>query len=190
MLRLPALTPGWLVLRGTSSHQKALCCTSACPAARPGVRPLAGWRGTGPLGAACNCLCLKVWAIQAPGAEQQVRAKAENGRIQLLPFPPTVPHPPHVCFFFRPCFDCYSLLPAGNGTACRGSQAWLLRKAQHANSESHHPLGKGLLVWDYSSQAAPGRDECANPDGVEVCDATDTLAGGGLSWKEKMGGSR
>lgn len=112
------------------------------------------------------------------------KLKTTNPALSL----PPDSSPPSPLFFFRPCLDCYSLLPAGNVTACRGSQAQLLRKPRHASSESHHPLGKGLLVWDYSRQAALGRDEHANPDGAEIFDTTDTLAGGGLSWKEKMGG--
>ena len=127
-------------------------CSPCCP---QGARPLAGWRGTGALGAACNCLCLKVWGVQARGAERQVRAKAESHESSSSPSPRLFPTLP--TFFFRPCSDCYSVLTAGNGTTSRGSQP------RHAGPGSRHPLGKGLLVWDHSRQAAPGNGWMCKP---------------------------
>ncbi|OPJ72445.1 hypothetical protein AV530_018862 [Patagioenas fasciata monilis] len=48
----------------------------------------------------------------------------------------------HVELSSRPCFDCYSLLPAGNGTACRRQAS---RKALLLHQGKHYAHGCGLV---------------------------------------------
>ncbi|OPJ72444.1 hypothetical protein AV530_018862 [Patagioenas fasciata monilis] len=55
----------------------------------------------------------------------------------------------HVELSSRPCFDCYSLLPAGNGTACRRC----LHEIASINSSGLIFTHK-ILLWRWSVQAA------------------------------------
>lgn len=101
----------------------------------------------------------------------------------------TVPHPPH-CFFLDHAstvtlFSLLGMAPPPEDPRL-GSLGSLGTPAPRVSI----PLVKGFRFGITAGRQHRERDECANPDGAGICGATDPLAGGGLSWKEKTGGPR